>query len=693
MTQQIINVGTAPNDGLGDPIRTSFIKCNDNFSELYSRVQDAPPAALTGSVGDIAGMVAYDSEFYYYCFQDFDGTNIIWNKVPNAGNAQVTTLTATGNISGSYFVGDGSGLTNVAAGAQTSIVNGNSSIIAQSTGNIILTIGNALPLVTWTGTANAFATPRGMIVDGFVLAIESPDSPGNIIGANVRSQSGNIIAVGAFSNGTPTNGGYVISKNVLTSNTITTANLEVTGNVIGNLNLSSNLTVSGRVTLIGNIVNANVTGNVTSGNVIATSGGFFIGDGGLLSNVTAVSNVVVSSLSNGTSSLSIVGSGANVRTSVGGVANVMVVSSGGANVIGYVTSTAAMTASNFVTSGPVDATGNVTGGNISTAGRVTATGNIIGGNIVTTGTTSTGSLTATATIVATGNITGGNLNTAGRVVTTGNVIGGNIIATGLISAGTTITATGNITGDNISATGVISATGNVSGANLITTGRTATGSLTASTTIVATGNITGANLITAGTVTATGNVTGGNIVTAGLINVTGSITGGGSLTINSGNSATAINNGGGNAVGNIGTSSRYFNTLFASATSALYADLAECYLADTDYEPGTVLSFGGSAEVTVSSQDHDVAVAGVVSTNPAYQMNSGLAGDHVVSVALTGRVPVRVVGPVTPGAMMVSAGDGRARAEKNPAMGTVIGKALQSFNGEFGTIEVVVGRL
>jgi len=691
MTQQIINVGAAPNDGLGDPIRNAYIKCNDNFSELYSRVQTDPPAALTGSIGDLAGMVAYDSDFYYYCFQDFDGTSIIWNKVPNAANAQVTTLTATGNVTANLFVGDGGGLTNVIAGAQTSIVNGNSSIVAQSTGNIVLTIGNALPLVTWTGTANAFATPRGMIVDGFVLAIESPDSPGNIIGANVRSQSGNIIAVGAFSNGTPTAGGYVISKNVLTSNTISTSNLEVTGSVIGNITLSSGLTVNGGVTLLGNIANANVTGNVTGANVIAT-GGFFIGDGGLLSNVTAVSNVVVSSISNGTSSIRIVSSGGNAVTSVAGVANVLVVSGGGANVVGYVTSTAAMTASNFVTGGPVDATGNITGGNIVTAGRVTASGNVTGGNLTTTGITSTGSLTASTTITATGNVTGGNVNTAG------NVVGGNLITTGTtntgsLTASTTITATGNVTGGNLITGGLLSVTGNITGGNIITTGRTSTGSLLVTTTIGASGNITGSNIITAGSVTATGNVTGGNIITAGLITATGSITGSGTLTINSGNSAAAIINGGGNAVGNIGSISKYFNTVFATATTALYADLAECYLADADYEPGTVLSFGGTAEVTVSAQDHDVTVAGVVSTKPAYQMNSGLEGDHVVPVALTGRVPVKVVGPVTPGAMMVSAGNGRARAEKNPAMGTVIGKALQGFDGDFGTIEVVVGRI
>ena len=61
-------------------------------------------------------------------------------------------------------------------------------------------------------------------------------------------------------------------------------------------------------------------------------------------------------------------------------------------------------------------------------------------------------------------------------------------------------------------------------------------------------------------------------------------------------------------------------------------------------------------------------------------------------VALTGRVPCKVVGPVTKGAMMVSAGNGAARAESNPKIGSVIGKALANFDGEAGVIEVVVGR-
>jgi hypothetical protein len=128
-----------------------------------------------------------------------------------------------------------------------------------------------------------------------------------------------------------------------------------------------------------------------------------------------------------------------------------------------------------------------------------------------------------------------------------------------------------------------------------------------------------------------------------------------------------------------------------SSLQATYADLAEYYVSDLDYEPGTVLEFGGEYEVTVA-EDETTRVAGVVSTNPAYVMNSNLEGKHVVPVALTGRVPCKVRGNIRKGDMMISGGDGFARPTHSPKMGTIIGKALENFNGE-GIIEIVVGRL
>lgn len=81
MAQQTINVGPSANDGQGDPIRTAFIKCNDNFTELYNRVQTAAPTSPGGAPGDVAGMLAWDMSYLYVCTGDYDGTSIIWQRV------------------------------------------------------------------------------------------------------------------------------------------------------------------------------------------------------------------------------------------------------------------------------------------------------------------------------------------------------------------------------------------------------------------------------------------------------------------------------------------------------------------------------------------------------------------------------------------------------------------------------------
>ena len=108
---------------------------------------------------------------------------------------------------------------------------------------------------------------------------------------------------------------------------------------------------------------------------------------------------------------------------------------------------------------------------------------------------------------------------------------------------------------------------------------------------------------------------------------------------------------GANATGNIGSSTNYFNTVFAKATSAQYADLAERYQSDAEYEPGTVVVFGGTAEVTVTNTESDTRVAGAVSTDPAYLMNASTNG---VAVALRGKIPVNLVGAVTKGDLLVT---------------------------------------
>ena len=100
-------------------------------------------------------------------------------------------------------------------------------------------------------------------------------------------------------------------------------------------------------------------------------------------------------------------------------------------------------------------------------------------------------------------------------------------------------------------------------------------------------------------------------------------------------------------------------------------------------------------EITHSTMNNDKRVAGVVSTNPAHLMNSELEAEHVVAVALQGRVPCKVVGLVSPGDMIVASDTpGHGIANPDPKLGTVIGKAVKgkATDGE-GIIEIVVGRL
>ncbi len=141
----------------------------------------------------------------------------------------------------------------------------------------------------------------------------------------------------------------------------------------------------------------------------------------------------------------------------------------------------------------------------------------------------------------------------------------------------------------------------------------------------------------------------------------------------------------------IGTSSVGYNTVHAKATSAQYADLAEIYETDNNYEVGTVVVFGGSREITITDEKYDTRVAGVISANPAYIMNSKSDGQPV---ALAGKVKCKVHGTITKGSMLVaSERTGCATKSEHPPTGSVVGKALESYNSnETGVINIVVGR-
>lgn len=837
MSREIINVGAAPNDGTGDPIRTSFIKCNNNFGELYARAQENPPATLVGTIGDAAGMYAYDSLYFYYCFQDYDGSSVIWAQIPNTvldaieirnGTSTVSIPAANGNITVSVAnvanvaVFNSSGADFTAITASSAVINGDLTVTgnANLSGNIVgdkiingttaieIPIADGNATVTVANISNVAVFTTSGIVANIITAIGNVtganfntagqiSATGNVLGGNL-SAVGNVSAIIVEATANLVGGNLIMSTNshvmadftstaglgrtlFQTSNTSAdaptfisaipgtnnanafrsafgafstadAANAAVVGvyataagGSLRSLSLGTatllpitidfNATEVARWTTSGNFGlgnaapvdrlavdgNAYISNNLTGSSITATgnisTGGLFIGNGSALTGVVAVGNVgAASQFTNGTTSLNIPIADGNIIGNIGGSTNLFEFSTVGMSAAGNVTANN-ISAGNLITGTTISTSGNITSGGIFTgdgSGLVNVIANVGSASQLTSGTTQINIPVANGNIVANvagstnlfqwstvgfsaqGNITGGNINTAGVVSATGNITGNYILGNGSQLSGI-ITSVANInsgtsimevvsSGGNIRAT--IGGTSNVqviSPSGVFVTGlQSVTGNIIG-------GNLSGTNIAGTLSTSAQPNIT--SLGTLASLSVTGNITGG-NLSVNTGTvSVGAIVNNNANGVGNIGTTGTRFNTVFALASSAQYADLAEYYLADRDYPAGTVMAFGGSKELTLCDQDHDVTVAGIVSNKPAFEMNAGIQGDHPVALALAGRVPCQIQGPVRRGQMLVSAGNGRARAETNPRMGTVIGKALEDFDGTTGMIEVVVGRL
>ena len=600
----------------------------------------------------------------------------------NLNNVNATyNVTAGGNVAATYVLGNGRFLTDVISNV------GGASILQNGTTNVNIPIANGAVTVSFDTLPNLYQFTNTAFS---AVAVESPRITTNQITSGDSTQvvvddglvvggavdvSGNVTANFFQGNGSQLTGIDATSISNGTSNMrVVSASGNIAGNIAGNtiLTLSSTgLLVTGsiqatngfvgldatkisngtsqvQVLASGGNIEANVAGATVA--VISSSGIAITGNLSVTGNASLSGNILGDRVQNGTTSFDIQTPDGNANISVGGVANVAVFTTTGANI-----------------AGTLNATGNITGGNLLTSGNIVdtgalsiitaASGNV---NLAPNGTnrlvvTTTGANIA-GTLNATGNITGGNLLTSGNIVDTG--------ALSIITA-----ASGNI---NLAPNGTNTLVVTTTGANV-------TGNLS-----VSTGNITGGNLILSGAIEDSAQLDIRTTASNGNIVLTPNGTG--VILV-----AKDIVNGQANGVGNIGSSSGYFNTIFATATSAQYADLAELYLADNDYNPGTVLEFGGVQEVTLCNTPNSHKVAGVVSTNPAYVMNSGLAGDHVCKLALVGRVQCFVRGPVEAGDLLVSDTNGWARVNNDAAAGRIIGKSLQSSLND-GEIEIVVGK-
>jgi hypothetical protein len=353
--------------------------------------------------------------------------------------------------------------------------------------------------------------------------------------------------------------------------------------------------------------------------------------------------------------------------------------------------------------------------NLTTSGTSTLGSIQISGNTITASDSSVISL-GTDSLSTSGAITGGT-GTFTSVVSSGVVSGTTITATGDISTSEQFVLTGAAKGIVFegatadaneltlkalgpSADVTVSIPSLGANANLVTTGDTGT----VTSTMILNGTIVNADIADSTIRAAKLNLSADTLVvdTLSANTITGTASVAQLVELNANNTAneTVYITFADGATGNQGletdTSLTYnpsTNILSTTASSAQYADLAEKYSSDKAYEPGTIVMFGGDAEVTIASE-RTRAVAGIVSTNPAYLMNSHMEG-LTVDVALQGRVFCKVQGRINKGDMIVTGGTGGIGiADNNPQLGMVVGKALQDYNSpEIGTIEVVVGRL
>ena len=505
--------------------------------------------------------------------------------ISSAGNANIVIVTGTGaNVTG-YITATGNitvANANLGNLATANFFSGSGANLSSLTGaNVTGTVANA----TYAATAGAVAggNVSGQVGNANVAYFENTTVVttgvvypkfGNATSGNIATLANSVyfanIANGSFAattfvgalSGVAQSATVADSANAVAGanvsgqvNYAATANAVAGGNVSGQV---ANALVAGTVytnaqpniTSVGTLANLAVTGNISSGNANLgnlVTANYFTGNGYLLTGM-----VPGDSISNGTSNVRVISAGGNVTTSVGGTANVLVITATGANILGtldtgtgnanignintaQLLATANVTAPQLISNvaigtAPFVVTSTTTVANLSVATATTA------GSATTAGTVTTGAqpnITSVGTLanLTVGNVTSNTFFGNGTIVATGNANVGNIGALGGVFTGT-VGVTGNANVGNLGTSGLIIATGNVTGGNLTTggaldvTGNANVGNLGTSGLVIVTGNITGGNLNTGGVVAATGNVSGGNITTGGVVAATGNVSGG-----------------------------------------------------------------------------------------------------------------------------------------------------------------------
>jgi hypothetical protein len=680
MAINTINIGAVANDGTGDPIRDAFTTVNNNFQFVQGGLFAGTEASIISALSVTGGYMV--SNTYVLAGTYVNANSIVGNTVTSFGNLYVSK-------DGAYIVGNVNIIGNLSVtGSQQSTQSSN------STAPIILIHANAAPYTSNDGKDIGLEWQYFDTINKYGF-LGWQNSTGSLVYLDNITDTSNVITAGTPGN---VKFGSLLLSNTTSSTSNVTGALQVRGGagIQGNVNIQSNLFVGtdanvGNLTVrgfhVGSLYFANADTIYINGSPVQTAAQAF--NGGTVPNATTFA-CTSPSTSTTTGAVIITGGlGVNGNTNL---ANLTVHDAGNvrANIQGNIFTPAQPFITSLGTLSSLQMSGTITAFNINPNTNTTYS--------LGSGTSNRWSKIWTFDMDLSGTFTGGAVNSTG-----GSHTGNLAINTSGAAALTTTTAvaelfntnatTVRIGGDgttefdsNTQSTSTTTGAVIVSGGVGIATGRLNIGGASGRSITTTTGNVVfDGNTPSTSTTTGQLVVQGGVSIPTGNLYIAGS---GGQAIVVTGNIVPSANL---VATNNIGSDTAWWNAFYGKSVQAQYADLAEKYLADAEYLPGTVVVFGGDQEITVSQTFADVRVAGVISSNPAYLMNAANPG---LPVALRGRVPVQVIGAVSKGDLLVTsdqAGFAQSVGQNNSYGQAVFAKSLVT-DGSNGSkiIEAVI---
>jgi hypothetical protein len=610
-----INIGAVENDGTGDPIRTAFDTVNDNFAFVQAGLFAGTESSIISALSVTGGYLYSNS--YVRAVTYVNANSIVGNTITSNGNLTVTQ-------DGALIIGNVSILGNLTvSGTQQSTAASN------STAPILLIHANAAPYTVndnkdiglqwqyyktsdkygflgWQNTTESLVYLDNITESSNIITSGTPGNVqfGQLLLSNTTAATSNVTGALQVRGGAGVQGNLFVQSNVFVGNAANVGNLTVRGNVVGSMYFSGSDTI-----FIG-------------GSPVQTAAQSF--NGGTIALPTLFADT--------TSAVSALSGAVQIRGGLGVAGNVWVgnlQSNIGGNVRANIQGNIFTPAQPFITS-----LGTLTSLNVNGQANV----NDVSPNsnlVYSLGTADSDRFVKlwVFDIDMSGTLSGGAVNSTGGTHT-GNLFINTATAAALRS--TTAVAEVFETGPTtirIGGGGVTQFRNNTQATSSTTGAVQVTGGMSISTGSLYIGGSGGNSLVAVGTVRATNN-NGNSIVATGNVAVSGNI-----LPFDA------------NATYNLGSTTNWWNTFYGVSTQAQYADLAENYVADQNYSPGTVVVFGGSVEITTTDTFADTRVAGVISHNPGYLMNAANPG---LPVALRGRVPVKLIGTVSKGDLLVT---------------------------------------